>query len=290
MGGEVSEIAEQILVKTDIVFARRNGVDLKGNLFLPAQGNSLPMLITLPGGAWRQCNRRNHWAWGEYLAQRGYAVFTAEYRVATFERKAFPEAVQDVIDAIRFVRGNADGWRLAPDRIAILGSSAGAHLAALAALGDETDSFATTYPDDAYAAGSAKVKALVAIYGIYDLVAHWQDDLSNNPDVKGNVARNLLGADPFEDPRGYFDASPIHYVKYVQNWLPVLLAWGTHDDAVHPRQSELFLTALQQARFNVRAHRLIGANHWWFNETPELVGSESAQFAPRLVSFLSANL
>ena len=184
------EVEKQIVVEADIPFCHRGGIELKANLFRPASGHSLPLLITLPGGAWRQCNRRNHWGWGEYLAQCGYAVLTPEYRIATFERKAFPDAVQDVLAAIRFARAKADAWRVAPDRIGILGSSAGAHLAALAALGGDTQLFASSDQADSHI--STLVKVLVAIYGIYDLVAHWQDDLRTNPDPKGNVARNLL--------------------------------------------------------------------------------------------------
>ena len=182
----------------------------------------------------------------------------------------------------------ADAWQIDPTRVGILGSSAGAHLAALVALGRKSSKFvsgaaapkASSFPD---------LKALVAIYGIYDLMTHWQDDLSSNPDPKSNVTRNFLGADPFEEPQLYFDASPLRYVTYERNKLSVFLAWGTNDDAVNPRQSEMFLKALQQARFNVRAHRVIGATHWWFNEPPQR-GIESAEFAPRLFNFLAANL
>src|SRR5215510_5561772 len=71
--------------------------------------------------------------WGPYLAARGIAVFAISYRLAT-KTKTFPEAVQDVLAAVQFVRGKASAFGLDPARIGLLGASAGAHLAALAAL------------------------------------------------------------------------------------------------------------------------------------------------------------
>ena len=72
--------------------------------------------------------------WGPYLAARGVAVFSISYRLAT-KGKTYPQAVQDVLAGVQFVRGKAGEFGIDPQRIGIMGASAGAHLAALAALG-----------------------------------------------------------------------------------------------------------------------------------------------------------
>jgi acetyl esterase/lipase len=212
-------------------------------------------------------------------------MFVIDYRLATRTRKAFPEAVQDVLAAVRFVRASASQLSIDPTRIGLLGASAGAHLAALAALGGDAACFGGS-PDDGSVATSAEVKALIAVCGIYDLFRHWQDDLGRNPDPRWNISRNLIGQDPYEDQQAWFDASPLRHVSYANNQLPVLVSWSTSDDIVDPAQSESFVRALQQARFIVRTHRSIAASHFWFGESLQDASSATASFAPRLMQFL----
>ncbi len=91
--------------------------------------------------------------WGPYLAARGIAMFSISYRLAT-KTKTFPEAVQDVLAGVQFLRGKAGAFGIDPARIGLLGASAGAHLAALAALGGKK--FAGGYPQDPFAVGRCR--------------------------------------------------------------------------------------------------------------------------------------
>lgn len=256
-----------------LIYAHHGGRDLKAAFYRPPKADLAPLLITLPGGGWRICDRGHHQKWGHYLASRGIAVLTLEYRTATFEQKAFPEALDDVLAGIRFAQDRAEELRVDIRRVALLGTSAGGHLASLAAL-----------------TSNIELKALVSVYGVYDLFTCWQDVLKSNPRHQDNNVRNFLGADPYEDHQVYFDASSLRAVRYQKNRLPVLLSWGTHDDAVSPQQSEGFLTALTQAGFTVRTHRIVGASHWWFSQDPDDSSSYAGQLAPRLLEFLSTNL
>ena len=70
----------------------------------------------------------------KYLAERGYVLFSVSYRLAKKGHKTFPQAVQDVLAAIQFVRGSAGEFKVDPERIGLFGASAGGHLASLAAL------------------------------------------------------------------------------------------------------------------------------------------------------------
>jgi acetyl esterase/lipase len=272
-----------------LVYCNHDGIELAGDLYLPQGDGPFPILVGAPGGGWRFCARASLRQWGFHLAARGYGFFAIDYRVATATRKAFPEAVLDVIAAVSFVRGSASSLSINPQRIGLLGASAGATLAALAALAYDKPAF-VGYPDDAFASVSSAVKVLVGIYGIYDLFKLWQDDLVLNRGSDGNLVRNLIGEDPFEDQQAYFDASPIRHVSYVKNSMPVFLTWGTADDAVSPEQSEMFVRALQQARFNVRTYQRVGASHYWFDQPIEEPSSDSASLAPRLIWFLKASL
>lgn len=280
-----TESSGDVICSEGIAYCDRSGAQLHGDLYLPTGNGPFPVLIGVPGGGWRTCVRASLRDWGCYLAARGYGLFAIDYRLATRARKAFPEAVQDVLSAVRFVRSSAAQWSIDPSRIGLLGASAGAHLAALAAFG--CDSVATRAgDDDASAATPANVKALIAVCGVYDLFRHWQDDLARTPDPQWNIARNLIGEDPYENQRAYFEASPLRHVSYEKNHIPVLVSWSTPDDVVDPAQSESFVRALQQSRFTVRTHRVLGASHFWFGEPIQDTSSAAASFAPRLMQFI----
>jgi acetyl esterase/lipase len=282
---ESSESSNDVVLREGLTYCEHDGAALQGDLYLPKGKGPFPILIGLPGGGWRICIRASLREWSFYLASQGYGVFVIDYRLATATRKAFPEAVKDVLAAIRFIRSAASELSIDQDRIGLLGGSAGAHLAALTALGGDAAVFASD-SDDATIATSAHVKALVAVCGVYDLRAHWQDDLVRNAEPRFSNARNLIGQDPYENPQAYFEASPLRHITYAKNQISTLVSWSASDEMVDPAQAEAFVRALQQARFNVRTHKLLDASHFWFGESPCETSSASAVFAPRLLQFL----
>ena len=278
---------QQIETRSGITYATHDGVALAGDLYLPAGAGPFPALVAAHGGGWQAGARSAFQYWGPYLAARGYALFAISYRLATKGQKMFPQAVTDVRAAVQFVRGSAGEFKLDPARIGLFGASAGAHLAALAALG--ADKFKDAYPSDAHAAVSAKVKAFVGVYGVYDLVEMWQRYQLQSP--RENNIENFLGCAPMDDPQRYFDASPINYATFANNQIGVFLAVGTEDDLVNRRaQTDAFLLRLKQANFFVRPCIVQGAPHYWLNDPIEEARSYSGFLAPRLMRFLQERL
>jgi acetyl esterase/lipase len=201
----------------------------------------------------------------------------------------FPQAVNDVRAAVQFVRGSASEIKVDPERIGLFGASAGAHLASLAALGGASPLFKGAYPKDAHAAISAKVKVLVGVYGVYDLVEMWQRYQLQSP--RENNIENFMGAAPMDDPRLYFDASPVNYATFANNQLGVFLSVGTEDDLVDRRaQTDAFLMKLKQANFFVRTCIVQGAPHYWVGDPIDEPRSYSGFMAPRLIRFLKERL
>ncbi len=251
-----------------------------------AGAGPFPALVAAHGGGWQAGARSAFQYWGPYLAARGYALFAISYRLAKKGQKMFPQAVTDVRAGVQFVRGSAGKFKLDPARIGLFGASAGAHLAALAALGGEK--FKDAYPNDAHAAVS-KVKAFVGVYGVYDLVEMWQRYQLQSP--RENNIENFLGCAPMDDPQRYFDASPINYATFANNQIGVFLAVGTEDDLVNRRaQTDAFLLRLKQANFFVRPCIVQGAPHYWLNDPIEESRSYSGFMAPRLMRFLQERL
>jgi acetyl esterase/lipase len=257
-------------LQPDIEFAP----GLKGDLYLPQKSGRHPALIAVHGGGWQIGDKNAYQYWGPYLAQRGYAVFAINYRLMQGGRKMYPEAVHDVRAAVQFLR---ERDAIDPGRIGLMGDSAGAHLAALAALAGETR------------AGDTTVKVLVGVYGVYDMAAQWEQDLVRRP--LDNITHKFLGASLVENRRLFFEASPLSYATVERSKTACLLACGTEDDIVDRRtQTDAFMRALKQAGFIVRTVILPGAPHFWIGDPLEEPGSFSGALAPRLVRFLQQRL
>jgi acetyl esterase/lipase len=264
-------MTDGVTVHNGIAYANHDGVELLGDLYLPKDAKAAPALVAVHGGGWVAGVRGAFQYWGPYLAARGIAVFTISYRLAT-KTKTFPEAVQDVLAAVQFIRGKAIAFGVDPARIGLLGASAGAHLAALAALSGKK--FLGAYPHDPFAATDTSVKALVGVYGVYDLYAMWCSLQVQDGRNSDNKVEKFIGAPPMANRQTYFDASPLSYSTYGNNAIGVLLATGTNDDLVDPKtQTEPFQLALKQAGFFVRPCIVPGAPHYWMNDPIEEPGS-----------------
>ena len=275
--------------RPDLTYATHDGVTLAGDLYLPSGAGPFPALVAVHGGGWVQGARSQFQYWGPYLAARGIALFAVSYRFASQNKTTYPQAVQDVMAAVQFVRGEAAALKIDPNRIGLFGASAGAHLSALAALAGSAAPFKGGYPQDKHAAVSAAVKVLVGVYGVYDLYEMWQRYMTASPRV--NNIEQFLGASPMDNRRIYFDASPINYATLGNNKLAVYLSVGTEDDLVDRRtQTDAFLLALKQANFFVRTCIVQGSGHYWASDPIDEPGSFPAVLAPRLVRFLAEKL
>ena len=275
-----------VTIQAGIAYVNHDGVELMGDLYLPKSGKPSPALVAVHGGGWVQGARSAFQYWGPYLASRGIALFAISYRLAS-KGKMFPQAVQDVLAGVQFVRGKAGEFNIDPQRVGLLGASAGGHLSALAALSGSK--FAGGYPQDAFASVPTAVKVLVGVYGVYDLIAMWTTYQNQAPTE--NSIQKFLGASPMENRQLYFDASPISYATFANNKIAVLLVTGTEDDLVDRKaHTEALQLALKQAGFFIRPCIVPGAPHYWMNDPIDELTSHSGFLAPRLMRFLAEKL
>lgn len=275
--------------RRNVEYGKHDGVSLTGDLYLPAAPGKYPVIVGVHGGGWQTGARSTYQYWGPWLAQRGYAFFAISYRLMTPGKKMFPESVHDVRAAIQFARSRGDALKIDPERIALMGDSAGAHLVALVGLAGDHPTFkGTAYMDDPYASVSTKVKAVIPNYGIFDMVQQWNHDVLTRP--LDNIVEKYLGATPMDNRKLYFDASPMSYVTKDNASVAFLLSHGTEDDIVDRVQSDAFLLALKQAR-NPAFHFINpGAAHGWNSEPIDEPGSYTNAFAPRVLRFLQTRL
>ena len=262
-------------MESTVRFGGTDRAPLLADVYYPDGPPPHPLVLAISGGGWVRGDRRSLAAWGRYLARRGLALASVDYRRAT-EGPVFPGNAEDVATALEYVHARAAELGIDPGRIALLGVSAGAHLGALVTL---SGAFRVPAP-----------RALVGIYGVYDLMSHWQADLPRNSGPGTDKTERMIGCTPFDDPQRFHDGSPLRQITY-ERALPTFLAWGHRDQDVAPEQSAAFARALRQARYPVTVVELTDAAHLWFSEQdPDVAGGHSARIAPALVDFLARSL
>jgi acetyl esterase/lipase len=208
----------------------------------PEGGPPFPAAIVVHGGGWVRGDRRVDVApLLPPLAKAGIAWFSISYRLVS-DPLHFGVAVDDVVAAVRFVRDHAAEYRIDPDRIALVGESAGGQLAAMAAL-------------------AVPVKAVVALYTPTDLVSL----LDSSGLIPAQIRDSFQGT-PFEMlVRGRLkQLSPIANVR--RDMPPFLLIHGTADALVPFAQSRAMCDRMTAAGASCEVFPVRGAGHgvrWW---------------------------
>ena len=276
-------------IRRDLPYATHDGVALAGDYYVPKAPGKYPVVVAVHGGGWQGGAKGGYRFWGPYLNQRGIALYAIDYRLAKPGQPAYPQEVQDVRAAIQFVKSKAADLKADPERVGLMGDSAGAHLAALTALAYDSAPFANAYASDPYASVNPRVKAVVGAYGVYDMVQQWMHDQIARP--RDQIVEKFLGKPPMEDRKMYFESSPISYATRANNQTSFFLTWGTADDIADPAtQSEAFMLALKQAGFFVRPAPVAAAPHFWMSDPIDEPRGHLGFVAPQIVRFLADRL
>ncbi|HEY4327129.1 MAG TPA: alpha/beta hydrolase [Mucilaginibacter sp.] len=196
----------------------------------PVKKSSYPLIVWIHGGAWLSNDKYADMGYMtntiKAFIDSGYALASIDYRFST--TAAFPALIQDCNQAIEFLYENADKYSLDKDRIALIGFSAGGHLANLMALSNNNNVKAF-YHDKKKP--NFKIKLCLDFYGPSDfsVLKGLGDDNPRNPITL------LLGATVTDRPDLAKRASPITYID--KNDPPFLIVQGEKDQSVNPQQS-----------------------------------------------------
>lgn len=253
MSGAAQDADVLVRRENDVIFAQVGDETLRLDLALPAKGEGpFPVVLCLHGGGWVAGSRKQMSQTIEVLARRGYVAAAADYRLAPKHR--WPACIEDCKASVRWLRGNAGKYRIDPDRVAVLGLSAGGHLACLLGVTDNSDGLEGT---GGYADRSSKVQAVVSFAGPTDLTA---EELWTKESRSRNLEPLLGGAlDAKRDAAR--QASPAHYAP--KSPPAFLLVHGTADAVVPPRQAEALAEKVREAGGVVRVLSLEGEGHTW---------------------------
>lgn len=212
--------------------------------------------------------------------ERGYTVFIVVH--GSQPRYTVPEAFADVKRAIRFVRFNADKFKINANKIGITGASAGGNLALLAALSDDSLEFAKA---DSIDEVSSRVQAVACFFPPTDFINYGKD----NPEdiINENMLRfaNVAAAFDFKkwDPKNKVFVSIIDNAERVRiaksvspaNFVspddpPVLIVHGDKDMLVPLQQSVLIISKLKAAKVKNELIIKEGEGHGWTKNEGEL--------------------
>ncbi|MEP6613504.1 MAG: alpha/beta hydrolase [Mucilaginibacter sp.] len=221
----------------------------------PVKKATYPLIVWIHGGAWMLNDKYADMGYMtqtlKAFADSGYAVASIDYRYST--TAVFPAQVQDCNQALEFLYDNAGKYSLDKDRIALIGFSAGGHLANMMAL-SANNNVKAFYADDKKP--KFKIKLCLDFYGPSDF-----SELNGNEsaDPKSPVSL-LLGATVTARPDLANIASPITYID--KNDPPFLIVQGEKDQSVNPEQSKLLSSRLTAAGVKNELIIVPGAPHY----------------------------
>lgn len=231
----------------DVAYDERFGTDSMLDLYLPDDGAlTHPTVMFIHGGSWRFGDKDHFTNAGRRLARSGYAVASINYRL--LPDGVFPNNLSDCLCALAYLRAHAAEYTIDPDRIAVMGYSAGAHLASLVGLASEHPEL----PADCEAAGGLPIAppaAVISASGPQDMRTFWR-----NSGDRGMV-EGIFGGSPDELPHAYELGSPAYHVR--AGAPPFLL----FEDAVEFGGVEAMRDALAAAGNDVRLLQVAGSLH-----------------------------
>ncbi len=239
-------------IKRDIEYARVGDTALLLDLYVPAHAPSPPVIVWVHGGAWRSGSKSNVPL--QPLASR-YAIASVDYRLSPVAK--FPAQVHDLKAAVRFLRAKAGEYKINADRIAIAGSSAGGHLAAL--VGVTTGVKGLEGDVGEHEGQSSDVQAIIDFYGPANLTTILKQSTPHGLSVRVPALELLFGGHPDEKTELAKLASPVFHVDAKDP--PLLIFHGDQDPQVPINQSHELVGAYKKHRLPAKLEVVYGGAH-----------------------------
>jgi len=238
--------------KDGILYGTADNQPLTMDYYAPKGNGPHPIAIVIHGGGYHGGDSKagSEAYVADFLAPAGYAVFSINYRLAP--KYPYPYMVLDVQRAIRYIRANASQWNADPNKIALVGGSAGGFLSNMAGLLNAPgDPKASDSASDSIDRISAKVQAVVSLYA--------QSSFEFVP-LNADVHRLL---DPLIAQKGekeaIREASPITYVS--KSDPPFLEILGDQDEYIPFSEATNLQTALHNVGVRCDIIRIPGGKH-----------------------------
>jgi acetyl esterase/lipase len=216
-------IPKDYVAQLDVIYTKVNDWEGRVDLYTaPKSEKPTPVLINIHGGGWQSGVKETQGGFTSFF-KAGFAVANMEYRLS--RQATAPAAVEDTRCMLIYLIKNAKELNINPNKIVIMGGSAGGHLALMGGLLGNDHRFDTNCPG----VENIKVAAILDKYGITDV---W--DWTFGPKSKSSSPKLWLG-DKVNDEDFIKSVSPIHYVT--KNSPPIFIVHGDADPTVPYQQS-----------------------------------------------------
>jgi len=220
--------AQSVREQRDVVYATVDGKRLALDLYMPAGVAAPPLVVWIHGGRWMNGDKSDV---PMAFVERGIATASVDFRQSGEAR--FPAMVHDIKAAVRFLRARASQYGYRADRIAIAGTSSGAHLATLVGVTNGHKALEGALGD--HQGTSSSVQAIVSYYGASNLSTILAQSTPYGVGVRTPALQALLGALPTQARELATLASPVAHVD--QSDPPLLLLHGDQDPQMPINQS-----------------------------------------------------
>lgn len=224
-----------------IIYKKIDTTQLEMRVFLPPQRDSsdnFPAMVFFSGGGWYNCSMTQFEPQAKYFAERGIICFIVEYRVWSSHRASIFDCIADAKSSIRFIKENANKFKIDKNKLIVAGGSSGGHLAAATAMTEGYDD-----PNDNLSI-SSKPNALILYNPVIDLGP-------SDTQVYGWIGEK------------YKDLSPLHNIK--PETPPTIMFYGTEDGGISMEASEYFCAAMKAVGSRCDLFLYEGQEHGFFN-------------------------
>ena len=280
--------SSNVEVRGDIPFLQSARTE-KLDLYLPKHRKARemsPAVLLIHGGGWKEGDKRQprEIEFGTTLAENGFVAASINYALRSSGK--FPLNLQDCKNGIRFLSSHAGELGIDPSRIAVMGGSAGGHLALMVAY---TRDDPTLSPTEPYPGVSDKVSCVVDFYGISNLATRKETDPNGKPlmvEPLDSTTQSIFGS----TPQDWKKASPVTYVK--RDVPPTLILHGKKDTTVDSDQSQELADALKKAGASYDIIWLPNAPHSFSFQyaVPKSKKPLEKNVGPEVIAFLKKHL
>ena len=229
----------------------------KLDIYLPANAKAnTPLVIWIHGGAWKLNDKFADMSYMKNtikgILDQGYGLASIDYRYST--EAIFPAQIQDCNQAITWLYNHGDKYGIDKNKFAVMGFSAGGHLASLLALSNNNKVRQFTHNGKAV---PFKIKAVIDFYGPANFLALVPKVEINDPT---DAITSLFGATILQRPDIAIQASPTTYVD--ANDPPFIIFHGEKDESVPYTQSVLLRSYLLHAKVPNELTVVLNAPHY----------------------------
>ncbi len=255
----------------DVEYVERDGRKLYLQIIKPINvGEKTPLIVFIPGSAFRQQNVKGRVAQLAILAMKGYAIALLEYRGS--EIAAFPGFVLDAKAGIAFMKKNADKYNIDAEKVFVMGDSSGGYTALMSGITYGISSL----EDEIVCGEDYSVKGIIDFYGPTDITTMNDEPSTQDHRVAESPEGCMIGG--YNVLENLHLAEPTIIKKYVckeRKIPPIIMFHGSNDELVPFAQSCELYEALKESDKDVRLYQIEGAHHgdrqFWSGEVLDMI-------------------